>query len=185
MAMLTVRLSMKKQTQSNPFLEQEFSIPIKRLITYNNFKGKFENGRSNSEVSSQQRDSRVLDVGKNTKVFKSAELFLQFLQLSAQAKNLFMYVLLKQPSNRDYFEFRDADFAKLMGRSERTVKEWRGECKWLMTPKSGRKNMYWINPAMLFNGNRINYFPGYYNEIVDNKDLEEENEYVSIPHPGK
>lgn len=183
--MLAVRLSMKKQTKPNPFLDLEFSIPIKRLVTFNNFKGKFENSRSSSEVTSQQRDSRVMDLGKNTKVFKSKELFPQFLLLSAQAKNLFMYVLLKLPSNRDYFEFRDADFARLMGRSERTVKEWRGECKWLMTPKSGRKNMYWINPAVLFNGNRINYFPEYYNDSVDSKNLEQENEYVSIPQPGK
>lgn len=181
MARLRVRLSMKKLSQSNPFLEQEFSIPIKRLTTYNSFKGNFKNGRSNNEISSQQRESKVVDVGKNTKVFKSKELFNQFLQLSAQAKNLFMYVLLKQPYNRDYFEFRDADFAKLTGKSERTVREWRAECKWLMIPKSGRKNMYWINPAIMFNGNRINYFPEYFNNFIDSNDIAEENEYVSIP----
>ena len=169
---------MKRSPESNPFLEEEFSIPIKRVVTYSKFEGSYQKERSTSEVISQQRDSRFMDLAKNTKVFRSRDLFSQFLGLSGPAKNMFMYLLLKLPASKDYLEFRDETFAEMTGKSVRTVREWRGELKWLMKPKSGRKNMYWINPAVLFNGNRVKYFPEYYNDQVG-IGIEESNEFVS------
>lgn len=156
---------MRKQQTVNPFILSNFSIPIVYKDSYYGATSNENTKHSTTKIIKSSSDitvSQIIDAEKNTKIYSSAKLFELFRVLSSPAKDLFMYIATKLPKDQDYLEFRDVDYAKIVEKSVRSVRLWRRELIWVMQSRSGRVNTYWINPAILFSGNRITQFPEEY-----------------------
>jgi hypothetical protein len=163
---------MSKQAPINPFIISDFSVPcraVKQLYTFKGSMGFEDSPQGITEGSSELVTDNLIDAAKSTKVYSSEKIFQQFTQLSSPAKDLFMYITMKLPNNQDYLEFKDSTYAELVGKSVRSVRLWRAELKWLMQVRKGRSNMYWVNPAVIFNGNRATFYPSWYRNIVATK----------------
>jgi len=105
---------------------------------------------------------RLVEKAKSTRIYQSAGCKDRVYNLSAAAKSLYLYLLYNVEVNKDWIYLnREWYMKKNTIKSINTYKEAMKElCRYeFMTPTAEYKDVFWINPQLFFNGNRIRKYP--------------------------
>lgn len=82
-----------------------------------------------------------------------------FRELSTSAKDMFLWIGMKLPLSQDYMEITEERYCKEMEVSRATFYSSKTQMlNRLMIPRADRKNTYWINPAVMYKGSRVDAF---------------------------
>jgi len=109
-------------------------------------------------------NTALIDVTLNTKVFRSVQFEEKFYKLPSCGKDLFYYITQHIRSECDYIELRPEKCCEVMDMGERTYRKARlSLMNWVIADRSTRKLTYWVNPGIMFSGNRLNKFEEFAN----------------------
>ena len=150
---LTVKVLLKDKTM-NPFLaSSELTVIEKETIT--TFIRKEEN---HCKVLSKTSEIKPVEVDAFAKVYHIGRKYGLVANLSAQGCRMFLYVQMTIEQDQDWVKLPAEEVGKRLNLSLLTV---RLGIKDLIDNgilcKRGKSD-YWINPIVLFSGNRLQYF---------------------------
>lgn len=83
-----------------------------------------------------------------------------FLGLTPSAKDMVLYIAAHLSVNQDYLELREDRYCTDMQVSHSTYLAARTQLlNRLIIPRVARKHTYWVNPALMFKGKRLEKYP--------------------------
>lgn len=97
----------------------------------------------------------------STKVYRNKANEELIYSLSPPGMKLFFYIILHLNKKKDTIELLEDKISKLTGIKSSSFRNARSEVvkKGIIKKTKGRSKMYWINPHIIFAGNRSNYYP--------------------------
>lgn len=144
----------RKLPETNPFVSRLLihGLWVRRQTT--------ENGAA--ETSGTAYHLRAFKVEREARTTLYTDGVLQlFLGLSSVAKDMFMYIAAHLPQDKDYLEISEERYMKETGASRATFYRAKSDLtNLLIIPRKERSGTYWIDPACMFRGNRIEKYPG-------------------------
>ena len=144
----------KKLPEINPFVQNSTGFAVHAI-----WKMRKLGIGGGSESPSALYEVHPVDVDDRVQVYTDGLLGF-FPLLNSAAKDMFIYIACKLPLDQDYLELPDDKYCKEMNVSRATFFNARKELiNRIIIPRTTRKNTYWINPAYLFKGDRLNKFP--------------------------
>jgi len=138
----------------NPFLEEiQDHEKIKILVRENNYSMKVNDGStmnlvSNIDFEADSKTNLYVD-NKRKGVLKG---------LSPKATKIFLFVMLNLERNQDYISFSAKQIEAFTGFSENTFYKYLDELFVQEILRRKHRDCYWINPRVLFKGDRLAYF---------------------------
>lgn len=149
----------KKAPETNPFVQSASGFKItaiwkmEKLITAG-----AESSDSASAVSTQWRAYKF---EKDDRVSLYIDGLLGFFpHLSSAAKDMMMYIAARMQYDTDIIELEEEKYCNVMNLSRSTFFSAKRELtNRIIIPRTSRRNTYWINPAYLFRGNRMEKYP--------------------------
>lgn len=156
-----LRLMAKNKEETNPFI---YALEIEaRWILIQGGKTKSEEPAS----SKQRYEVALIDVENRCSVYTDV-LLGWFKDLSTSAKDMVLWIAMKLPTTQDYLQIVEEDYSKEMECSRATFFASKTQItNKLIIPRTCRKNTYWVNPAYLYKGDRIDAFR---EKVVPNND---------------
>ena len=139
----------------NPFLSS-FKFPVKRVYLPDEF---IEN-----ESGVKMPSFYDIEIIVNTKLYKTAGVMDLVSGLTDKAQRLLFYVIFHLEQGKDYFRFNQGNYmAKNSIKSPNTVRNAISELvkKSIIARVEDNKEYFFINPAILFSGNRGKAFPSH------------------------
>lgn len=136
----------------NPFVSN-LIIEATQLVDYNKFIA--------DEDGVMLPATSLIEKKEYTKIFYSAGAKDMVYNLSAGAKSLYLFILYNLETNVQYIQINVERYMKKNSiKSINTYKEAVKElCRYLfLIQSSDYKDVYWTNPELFFNGNRIKTF---------------------------
>ena len=132
-----------KNTQTNPFLTYQVDVftPQKGVL---------------------------IDAQPAIKVFKIPDVFI-LSEFTHGELLLFFYIINNVGKDKDYIKLKIDDIAKQSNKSRRTINyAIKGlVAKEFIQKQEGKQSSYWINPYIVFRGNRVKYFEDVKPELVN------------------
>lgn len=171
----------------NPFVTYDFQIPVKQHKSTDlfNVDAPIEGNLTSVAVSSV----KAVDIGRCVKLFHSEGIRQLFKDLSPAGKNLMFYVLMHLRYKQDFITIPEEDYCEEYGLKSRTFRTAKGELMGKVLAKRQRKDTYWINPAVLYSGSRVDAYP--HNLVRISKSAEQNvvsepvAEYTLTPNPER
>lgn len=146
---------------TNPLTVTEFVIRVNKIP----IKGTFisDNDVLLPNVSTIEYDT-------STKVYNNSEHRLFVSGLSPASKSLFLWLIYEIDANIDYIwinknRYLIENTIKSINTYKTAINELVRYC--VIYPMADKKDVYWINPRLLFNGNRIKKYPKHLELIND------------------
>lgn len=155
-------LKLSKHLKDNPLLKG-FFISVSIMKDKNNYV------KDPNELAALYNPKQYqLERQINTKIYKSKITKNAVLQLNSNAKNLFLWIVFEIQPKTDYIHINKADTSKELNISiktlERAIKELCNKITIFgvntqIIQMSKEIDVYFINPAFIFSGNRLNKYP--------------------------
>ena len=155
-------LKLSKHLKDNP-LTKGFIISVSILNDKNNYI------KDPNELDALYNPKQYqLERQINTKIYRSKFTKKAVLQLNSNAKNLFLWIMFEIQPKTDYIHINKADTSKELNIStktlERAIKELCNKINVYdvniqILQISKEIDVYFINPAFIFSGNRLNKYP--------------------------
>lgn len=147
----------------NPFLSH-LSIPIMKHFRVsrqvNTADLKTEEGvivpKTGTVDSSEHRIGTTVDVESNTKIFKKG--ISDRMLMDGNTVKLFVLIASKLGKNKDRIRIRTNEYADHLKLNAKTIRRGLKNLSDYDIISKDRKDMYWINPAVIFNGDRYKTF---------------------------
>lgn len=105
---------------------------------------------------------------KATKVYKTAAYRDRCMNLSATAQRMLLFIMYEMVGADDWVELEPAWYKEVSGAGSRNMYNKGKEelIRYLYITPTEKKNVYWVNPVLLFGGNRVTKYPD--NVVVKN-----------------
>lgn len=105
------------------------------------------------------RDNVLVDKDTRVSVYKPTDLRSLFCSFNGITLKLYMYIALSLQKDCDEVKIDFSKFMELSNlRSKTSVYNAIAELQTYSIIQKKHKNVYWINPFLIFNGNRVAYF---------------------------
>jgi hypothetical protein len=115
-------------------------------------------------VPRANNDGKLYEI-RRMEVSNRATLYLDlvmplFQELTGAAKDMVMYIAQHLRWDTDYLELREDRYCEDMGVTRATFFAAKSQLvNRLIIPRTSRRHTYWINPALLYKGNRLHRYP--------------------------
>lgn len=142
----------EKELTQNPF---SFSLKIQVTKRIDNSKYSLDKDGVMLPVSS------LMERQQTTKIYHGKPLMDIIMQLNDRDLRLFTYIVYMLEQNKDYIRIVPETYLKRTGtKDKRTYKAAINSLiRYNIIAATGFDNVYWINPNILFSGNRIAKYP--------------------------
>lgn len=136
----------------NP-LANDFEIKASQLVFKDSFK---------KDNNDWLHATNIVEQDKSTKVYIKSEYRKIISNLTAGSKSLFLWLIYEADNNKDYIwinktRYMEENSITSINTYKKAVNELVRYC--VIYPMLGKRNVYWINPRLMFNGNRITKYP--------------------------
>jgi hypothetical protein len=105
--------------------------------------------------------SSVIEKARSTKIYQTAELRNRTMGLSATAMRMLWFISYEMEPGKDWIDLDPEWYKEAAGNGSRNMYK-KGTTELMrygyITPTM-YKNVYWINPVIMFNGNRVKKYP--------------------------
>jgi len=140
----------------NPFVSNDFQVLVGKKLN----QGKYERDGDGDLVESyydMERDTK-------TSIYNKSANRLMTMGLSASAMRLFVWITYELDINKDYLwinhvRYMDESGTTLLATYKKAIDELCRYC--YIYPMMNHKDVFWINPAIYFNGSRIKKYSDY------------------------
>jgi hypothetical protein len=156
----------------NPFLKQHRVVVIKNKKTVTSF----EEGDINSYSSTTSRTVSY-EADPYVKVYTQSKNINIFKRLSTTSCKMYVYIQLSLPKNLDQITMKADEVMAFVGiKSDTTYYTYLQELidNAIIVSKSGARNVYWVNPYYMFNGDKVKFYkenaPDMLTEITKSND---------------
>lgn len=107
-------------------------------------------------------DSALIEYDTSTKVYNKANNRLFVAKLTAGSKSLLLWLIFEMDNNKDYIwinktRYMEENDISSINTYKKAITELTRYC--VIYPMLGKRNVYWINPRLMFNGNRVTKYP--------------------------
>ena len=104
----------------------------------------------------------LIEYDSCTKVYNKASNRLFASKLTAGSKSLLLWLIFEMDYNEDYIwinktRYMEENDISSINTYKKAITELTRYC--VIYPMLGKRNVYWINPRLMFNGNRITKYP--------------------------
>lgn len=131
---------MKKEPEINPW-RTTLSVPVREVYI------------------SESKGSRLIDTGNRASLYFQASTLALLTQLPASSKDMFFYICQHLNPNKETIELKYEVYSQRTGLSRKTFdRAIKGLINVLLIPKKSRSGTYFVNPAILFKGDRVSKF---------------------------
>lgn len=145
---------------TNPLVTDEFVVKLRRIkskyILKDDLRSEIEGTVERVEVSHYT----MVEQESFTKVYNRSAFRLHIMNLSLKASKLYLWIIYELDPGKDYIWFNRDRIKKELGISDNT---YRRAIKELQTAiiilPSIVKDIYWINPDLIFHGSRKDKYP--------------------------
>ena len=146
---------------ANPLVSEEFVIKLKKLKSKYILKQTYS--QLNVDTSAEQielQQSITVEQDTYTKVYNKSMCRLYIMDLSPKACKLYLWVIYELDAGKDYLWFNRDRIKKELNISDNTYRAAVKELQMavIITP-SVVKDIYWINPELIFHGSRKDKYP--------------------------
>lgn len=140
--------------QPNPFLTDiQVHEKIKVLVKENNYALTVNDGSTMNLTSNID-----FEADSKTNLYTDSKRKGVLTKLSPRASKIFIFVLLNLEKNQDYINFTAKQVGNFTGYSENTFYKYLDELFVQEILRRRHRDCYWINPRVLFKGDRLAYF---------------------------
>lgn len=132
----------------NPFMVN-FKIPINKRFT-----------KVTNKFGVEDELEHTWDAGKCCKIFEYSGDREEIVKLSIRSKEMLLYIIQSIKSGEDFIWIDKVSYMQNM--DIKSVNTFKSAIKPLLNKflaPQGTKDVYWVNPARIFRGSRINKFP--------------------------
>jgi hypothetical protein len=159
----------------NPFLSTVRLTVFKSVKTLTTY----EEGNINKVVSTTSQEIEW-EKASFTKVYNDSSIINLYKELTPTACKLVIFIQLNLPKNIDIIDLRSNVCMEFLGVSKATYYKSLQELIDNAIVTKYKTNTYWINPVLIFNGDRIKYYKDKFPECVDTINITEIQESKSI-----
>lgn len=139
----------EKNLVTNPF-SYTLTLPVTEVISNINYTKDPEDGIITNSSFYQERFP-------STRIYQTADFYEVVASLSPRAHSLLLYIIYKLLPGKDYIQINTEFYMSKNGISSiNTYKEAKKELiRYSFIAPTEYKTVFWINPNMFFNGNRL------------------------------
>lgn len=154
--MTTKNESEERDDLINPFCSN-FTLELIRIKNKIEIVG--DEARSESlSMSKVYSEKYTVEKQKHTKLYHTAYDDKLFFNLSNKARDIVFYILLNIKENLDYIELSFDIIKKKVNISRKLYYDSMKELKEKAIVSNRRQGSFWVNPQIIFNGNRKEFF---------------------------
>jgi hypothetical protein len=105
---------------------------------------------------SESKGSRMIDTGNRASIYFDQDTLQFLMSLPQSSKDMFFYIAQYLSKDKETVELRYEKYHERTGLSRDTfLRAIKGLTNVLLIPKATRKDVYFVNPAVLFKGDRV------------------------------
>ena len=170
-------MSNKIEKSKNPFLQSlRLTVMTKTLVSTNSIQQE-----GISKVVSKTIQQVEWEKDPYVKVYKNSQFLNMYEQMSGNACKLIFFILFNNPKESDLVTLEPNKVMSFLGiKSRMTLSKVLQECVDFAYITKYKSHTYWVNPMLLFSGDRIGYFKENAPDKIDVINLTEIQESRSI-----